>query len=66
MPWRPLLGLLLAGVAGLLLGLAIGSDGWSPPWRGDAGLGEIVFDIRLSALVKGVDNQIVDRPRLAA
>lgn len=27
---------------------------------------EIVFDIRLSALVKGVDNQIVDRPRLAA
>jgi catechol 1,2-dioxygenase len=27
---------------------------------------EIVFDIRLSALVQGVDNQIVDRPRLAA
>ncbi|WP_312415757.1 catechol 1,2-dioxygenase [Comamonas sp.] len=27
---------------------------------------EIVFDIRLSALVDGVDNQIVDRPRLAA
>ena len=27
---------------------------------------EIVFDLRLSALVQGVDNQIVDRPRLAA
>ncbi len=27
---------------------------------------EIVFDMRLSALVQGVDNQIVDRPRLAA
>ena len=27
---------------------------------------EIVFDIRLSALVQGVDNQVVDRPRLAA
>ncbi|OYT93121.1 MAG: catechol 1,2-dioxygenase [Burkholderiales bacterium PBB3] len=27
---------------------------------------EIVFDITLSALVDGVDNQLVDRPRLAA
>ena len=27
---------------------------------------EIVFDIRLSALVQGVDNQVVDRPRMAA
>jgi len=27
---------------------------------------EIVFDMRLSALVQGVDNQIVDRPRLVA
>ncbi|EJL85778.1 catechol 1,2-dioxygenase, proteobacterial [Herbaspirillum sp. CF444] len=27
---------------------------------------EIVFDMRLSALVDGLDNQIVDRPRLAA
>lgn len=27
---------------------------------------EIEFDIRLSALVQGADNQIVDRPRLAA
>lgn len=27
---------------------------------------EIVFDLRLSALVQGVDNQIVERPRLAA
>ena len=27
---------------------------------------EIVFDFRLSSLVNGVDNQLVDRPRLAA
>lgn len=27
---------------------------------------EIVFDIKLSALVDGIDNQIVERPRLAA
>lgn len=27
---------------------------------------EIAFDMKLSALVNGVDNQIVDRPRLAA
>jgi catechol 1,2-dioxygenase len=27
---------------------------------------EIAFDIRLSALVQGVDNQVVERPRLAA
>jgi catechol 1,2-dioxygenase len=27
---------------------------------------EITFDITLSALVNGVDNQLVDRPRLAA
>lgn len=27
---------------------------------------EIMFDMKLSALVNGVDNQIVDRPRLAA
>ncbi len=27
---------------------------------------EIVFDMTLSALVDGVDNQIVERPRLAA
>jgi catechol 1,2-dioxygenase len=32
----------------------------------NAPFAEIVFDIRLSALVQGVDNQIVDRPRLAA
>lgn len=32
----------------------------------DGPFAEIVFDIRLSALVDGVDNQIVDRPRLAA
>jgi catechol 1,2-dioxygenase len=27
---------------------------------------EIVFDMKLSTLVQGADNQIVDRPRLAA
>lgn len=27
---------------------------------------EIVFDFKLSSLVNGVDNQLVDRPRLAA
>ncbi len=32
----------------------------------EAPFAEIVFDIRLSALVNGADNQIVDRPRLAA
>jgi catechol 1,2-dioxygenase len=32
----------------------------------DGPFAEIVFDIRLSTLVDGVDNQIVDRPRLAA
>lgn len=32
----------------------------------DGPFAEIVFDIRLSALVDGVDNQIVNRPRLAA
>lgn len=39
---------------------SIRSHGLSGPFA------EIVFDIRLSALVDGVDNQIVDRPRLAA
>jgi catechol 1,2-dioxygenase len=32
----------------------------------DGPFAEIVFDIKLSTLVDGVDNQIVDRPRLAA
>lgn len=32
----------------------------------DGPFAEIVFDIRLTALVDGVDNQIVERPRLAA
>lgn len=36
------------------------AEGLSAPFA------EIVFDIRLSALVQGVDNQIVNRPRLAA
>ncbi|RZA14589.1 MAG: catechol 1,2-dioxygenase, partial [Proteobacteria bacterium] len=27
---------------------------------------EIVFDLKLTALVDGVDNQIVERPRMAA
>lgn len=47
MPWRPLLGLLLGGVVLLLLGLAVGSNGWSPPWGPDEGLVAIVRDIRL-------------------
>lgn len=46
LPWRPLLGLLLAAGLTLLLGLAVGSEGWSPPWGG-AGLDTIVLDIRL-------------------
>jgi len=32
----------------------------------DGPFAEIVFDIRLTALVGGVDNQVVERPRLAA
>jgi catechol 1,2-dioxygenase len=39
---------------------SIAAQGLSGPFS------EIVFDISLSALVNGVDNQIVDRPRLAA
>ncbi|OWW22509.1 catechol 1,2-dioxygenase [Noviherbaspirillum denitrificans] len=39
---------------------SIKAEGLSGPFA------EIVFDIKLSALVDGVDNQIVDRPRLAA
>lgn len=47
MPWRPLLGLWLGGVVLLLLGLAVGSSGWSPPWGPDEGIEAIVRDIRL-------------------
>lgn len=39
---------------------SIKAEGLSGPFA------EIVFDIKLSALVDGVDNQIVERPRLAA
>jgi catechol 1,2-dioxygenase len=39
---------------------SIKAEGLSGPFA------EIVFDIRLSALVDGVDTQIVERPRLAA
>lgn len=39
---------------------SIEANGLSGPFA------EIVFDIRLSALVDGVDNQLVNRPRLAA
>jgi catechol 1,2-dioxygenase len=39
---------------------SIRANGLSGPFA------EIVFDIQLSALVGGVDNQIVERPRLAA
>ena len=39
---------------------SIQANGLSGPFA------EIEFDMTLSALVDGVDNQIVDRPRLAA
>ncbi|MGI9219164.1 MAG: catechol 1,2-dioxygenase [Hydrogenophaga sp.] len=39
---------------------SIAANGLSGPFA------EIEFDIKLSALVNGVDNQVVDRPRLAA
>ena len=35
-------------------------------WKQAAPFAEIVFDIHLSPLVDGVDNQIVERPRVAA
>ncbi|WP_027476626.1 catechol 1,2-dioxygenase [Curvibacter gracilis] len=52
---------------GLVPALVERSDAASLQAHGlNAPFAEIVFDIRLSALVQGVDNQIVDRPRLAA
>lgn len=52
---------------GLVPALVERSDAVSLQAQGlNAPFAEIVFDIRLSALVQGVDNQIVDRPRLAA
>ena len=39
-------GLLLAGIALALAGLAAGSDGWSLPWHGDADAGVILGQIR--------------------
>ena len=52
---------------GLVPPLVERTDAASIQAEGLAGpFAEIVFDIRLSALVQGVDNQIVDRPRLAA
>jgi catechol 1,2-dioxygenase len=52
---------------GLVPPLVERTDAASIQAHGLAGpFAEIVFDIRLSALVQGVDNQIVDRPRLAA
>jgi catechol 1,2-dioxygenase len=52
---------------GLVPALVERSDAASLLAQGlSAPFAEIVFDIRLSALVQGVDNQIVDRPRLAA
>lgn len=52
---------------GLVPALVERSDAASLQAHGlSAPFAEIVFDIRLSALVQGVDNQIVDRPRLAA
>lgn len=46
-PWRPLAVLLLAALGLVLLGLATGSDGWSPPWGSAAVPQGIVADIRL-------------------
>ena len=43
---RLALGLLWAGVALSLAGLAAGSDGWSLPWHGDADSGLILGQIR--------------------
>jgi catechol 1,2-dioxygenase len=52
---------------GLVPALVEHADAASIQAEGLAGpFAEIAFDIRLSALVDGVDNQIVDRPRLAA
>jgi catechol 1,2-dioxygenase len=39
---------------------SIKAEGLSCPFA------QIAFDIKLSKLVNGVDNQIVERPRLAA
>ena len=43
---RLAVGLLLAGIALALAGLAAGSDGWSLPWHGDADSGLILGQIR--------------------
>jgi iron complex transport system permease protein len=45
----PLLAVILAiaSVAVLLAGTAVGSAGWEPLWRGDAGTAAILWDIRL-------------------
>ncbi|MGB7651510.1 MAG: catechol 1,2-dioxygenase, partial [Gallionella sp.] len=52
---------------GLVPPLVERTDAASIQAHGLAGpFAEIVFDIRLSALVQGVDNHLVDRPRLAA
>jgi catechol 1,2-dioxygenase len=52
---------------GLVPPLVERTDAASIEAHGLAGpFAEIVFDIRLSALVQGVDNNLVDRPRLAA
>lgn len=52
---------------GLVPALVERSDAASLQAEGlSAPFAEIVFDIRLSALVNGVDNQIVNRPRLVA
>jgi catechol 1,2-dioxygenase len=52
---------------GLVPPLVERTDAASIDAHGLAGpFAEIVFDIRLSALVQGVDNNLVDRPRLAA
>ena len=46
---RLLLLLLLVSLVLLVLGVAVGSTGWSPPWgaAADAGAGQVLWDIRL-------------------
>ncbi len=44
---KPLSGLLALGALLVLLGVAVGSTGWSPPWGASADSAQILWDIRL-------------------